>query len=1365
MRSLILNRYCQLTLILILLVSTLGMPLKASEPGRPLTQANPQQLSALPDLVVESIVLSPADFVAGSDVDIIITVKNQGDARAGTFILYLYVNPADNPPITTTAPSKPFTYGLGIAPGGRQSFVQTNQPMTQSAAIIYAWVDRDNKVAESNETNNLYTFYSGGTPDSYEDDDSCLSAKPIIIDGAAQEHNFSRQPEDIATGNEDYDWVAFDAIAGTEYLVTALATGSGSAPIIKSVTTCDNQSLGGGNPVRLKPQSNTRYMLEISNSKEGDGKESSYQLSVRSEIACADQPEENNSCTNSALLTTDPLQSAFCASRDVDWYRFPVVAGGRYTVTASNIGSDANLQMRLFESCSAGGSENSLQQNFIASQPGWAYLQLQQTKTGINTDYSLLLKQDLTTGCDVDAYDKAASRNDQRESATPITVGNPQTHNSCPANDPDWVRFATQAGKNYTIETFQLANKADTTLCLYDATGEELQCDDDSGEGSGSRIYLQNSSGGDYFARALQLDEEVAGPATQYQMQLLEGECQADQYEPDDQRSQAKAIDPANPTHNICQRHDVDWIQFNATAQTSYIIESKNLGADADTILELYNNSGTLLASNDDFSPGIQSRINYTVSAAGTYFVKVRLYNATKLGEGSRYTIDIRTGIAPPLPPQSYPPSAGDWRPPTSSTGTYRTLILFNYDRIATLYSVDEADLLLQALNQLANDPKVQGEIIRLEQYPEVRDAYTNWLADMGNIGKANQVADSIRNLINRIRQSEGKLEYLVLAGDDRAIPFYRILDDVPDTDREDVEEEYTAVNTKHPTGIALRSNYYLSDDYYATRLATVTASGSDLYIPDLALGRLIETPQDMINMIEHYLANPVSQVKGVLVTGFDFASDVAQENCAQWQTYQNNSALTSCSLIGDAWTKQLFDTMRLGTIPAYNIQSINGHAAHFADASPNPQNSIQTADELLSGIGDIRGGLIYSLGCHGGLNVPPANSGPVQHAFGDYRPLDLPEAAVRRGANYIGNTGYGYGQYGLVSHSEKLMAYLTKEILQQPFGKALVASKQQFFSELLWDSLTPYEKKSAQELAYYGLPMYRIPASTGSLGNEFPGVVFSLANASLGSSEVISRSARLDLSKGKFRISSTANGDYTTLSNHATMAAKTPVQPVFYGTLPELFRSVVMRGGVYSITTGVNPVVATPINEFSLITTEWNLATTVGWIPDFPLTLQSVTANESTIVAAVKQFNTPEHSERQYSALSLDLLTSEIVTDSVPPFVLVVDGQLNEKTQQVNIKVGAVDASGIYAVIVVYFEEANAKQGVAQSFGLTYNAAQQKWIGSFPGNANSKFFVQVIDNAALTTVATDKGHYFTAQPVAPDPPPVQHIYLPLVTR
>ena len=77
-----------------------------------------------------------------------------------------------------------------------------------------------------------------------------------------------------------------------------------------------------------------------------------------------------------------------------------------------------------------------------------------------------------------------------------------------------------------------------------------------------------------------------------------------DAYEPDDSRNLAKPIqvNGAVQMRNFHVRRDQDWVWFYAQQGTSYVVETRArpIGSLADTVLELYDNTGQLLASDDD---------------------------------------------------------------------------------------------------------------------------------------------------------------------------------------------------------------------------------------------------------------------------------------------------------------------------------------------------------------------------------------------------------------------------------------------------------------------------------------------------------------------------------------------------------------------------------------------------------------------------------------------------------------------------------------------------------------------------------------------------------------------------------------------
>jgi hypothetical protein len=70
---------------------------------------------------------------------------------------------------------------------------------------------------------------------------------------------------------------------------------------------------------------------------------------------------------------------------------------------------------------------------------------------------------------------------------------------------------------------------------------------------------------------------------------------------------------------------------------------------------------------------------------------------------------------------------------------------------------------------------------------------------------------------------------------------------------------------------------------------------------------------------------------------------------------------------------------------------------------------------------------LTYSIGCHSGLSVVDNDITPG--AAASKYSADFPSAFVKQNGNWIGNTGFGYGDSDLVGYSEQLALLFTKAI------------------------------------------------------------------------------------------------------------------------------------------------------------------------------------------------------------------------------------------------------------------------------------------------------------------------------------------------
>lgn len=235
-----------------------------------------------PDLVIESFTLDPPNPLTTTPVTIKIRVRNQGNANSSGFRTRLYIDPNETPPTSDTSETTRWGYFLTLPPGGMVEFEYDQYTFTESGCnhVVYAWVDRENLVAESDEMNNLGRIdvcaeHMVIGADQYEPDNNCATqAKEISTNGLPQLHNF--------TPEEDTDWIKFQATEGTTYTITAAATGAESRPIIDLMDNCEAAgNFGTSSRLIFPATSNGEYYLRLQNLESSyNTDESSYLLTV-----------------------------------------------------------------------------------------------------------------------------------------------------------------------------------------------------------------------------------------------------------------------------------------------------------------------------------------------------------------------------------------------------------------------------------------------------------------------------------------------------------------------------------------------------------------------------------------------------------------------------------------------------------------------------------------------------------------------------------------------------------------------------------------------------------------------------------------------------------------------------------------------------------------------------------------------------------------------------------------------------------------------------------------------------------------------------------------------------------------------------
>lgn len=269
------------TLMGIFVVTTLA--LRAAAPA-----ASPATTQTV-DLAVESFTLAPLAPAPRQPLTLTATLRNVGNEKVAGRRVYLYVNPSERPPLSTTVPTKEFVVGLEWPAGDAQTVEYGNFTLNLTGCdnVAYVWVDPLNRIAEVDETNNLqvihfcvtYPNQSGDQADPYENDNICDQAQPILSDGTTQVHNFSQA--------DDVDWVKFTATQSVTHTITAAGTGSDAYPNLELWERCSTPPPGAfGTTARLQQglTAGTTYYIRLNNeTMAGSPASTTYELTVDAE--------------------------------------------------------------------------------------------------------------------------------------------------------------------------------------------------------------------------------------------------------------------------------------------------------------------------------------------------------------------------------------------------------------------------------------------------------------------------------------------------------------------------------------------------------------------------------------------------------------------------------------------------------------------------------------------------------------------------------------------------------------------------------------------------------------------------------------------------------------------------------------------------------------------------------------------------------------------------------------------------------------------------------------------------------------------------------------------------------------------------
>ena len=219
------------------------------------------------------------------------------------------------------------------------------------------------------------------------------------------------------------------------------------------------------------------------------------------------------------------------------------------------------------------------------------------------------------------------------------------------AGDRDWFSVALVAGQTYTFDVTGVSSGGGTLtnpgISLLNPDTSFIEAGDDDGTGTDSRISFTPSVSGSYW---LDVGSDDGGTGT-YTVSATTG---FDDF-PDGTTSTGELdfLGTMFASGDLESGSDKDWFRVELEAGTQYTIKAEGefgAGSLANPLPTLFDDSSTVVASDDDGGSGLNSQIVFTPSVSGTFWVEV---SSSDGGDG-RYTLSGSTQAAPD------PPGGGD---------------------------------------------------------------------------------------------------------------------------------------------------------------------------------------------------------------------------------------------------------------------------------------------------------------------------------------------------------------------------------------------------------------------------------------------------------------------------------------------------------------------------------------------------------------------------------------------------------------------------------------------------------------------------------------------------------------------------------
>ena len=381
--------------------------------------------------------------------------------------------------------------------------------------------------------------------------------------------------------------------------------------------------------------------------------------------------------------------------------------------------------------------------------------------------------------------------------------------------------------------------------------------------------------------------------------------------------------------------------------------------------------------------------------------------------------------------------------------------------------------MLATRLGTLAARSEVAGKVIDLSQSQRIVDLRNQAATNAACPFAKNLLAEAIKDVVDSYRANNPGLRYVTIVGGDNVIPFFRS----PDESLLGQESGYfPPVGSTTASESSLRLDYVLSQDAYGSKTG-ISLRSSTFPVPDLAVGRLVETAAEATGMLDAYLSDSdgVFAPSSSLVTGYDFLEDAADAVKSELLagtgvapetliTPRNVSPQAPSSWTADQLRAKLFGSR-------HDVVYLAGHFSAQSALAADFSTSVLTT-ELVDDPTSFTNSLVFSAGCHSGYNLVDGDAVP-----GVTQTLDWAQAFARKKATLVAGTGYQYGDTDFLEYNERLYRNFAQELRtgtgSVSVGEALVRAKQRYLETT--PDIRGIHEKALLEATVFGLPMFSV--------------------------------------------------------------------------------------------------------------------------------------------------------------------------------------------------------------------------------------------------------------------------------------------------